>query len=405
MVDTFRQSLLARADVCRYSAKLALDHPDQQAHELHFGAAVHAFAERLMNDLIAHGEKTLYAAAEGEDPVSAAREVASLSAAMVDEILREHPEWPVPTVDPSHSTDHLRQVCYHLAVGLDVDPDKVLGVEREFELELECGKLLTGRIDLLSEADPGTLLVDDYKSTFNVPSESAYEGLFQMKAYALLVLLGRPRDGLPPLGDGVQFVHTRQVFPRYLSDDGALRERSTVLSRQEIMDWRWDLERLASDFLARLEADGPWPATRGAHCSECAAPRLCPLPPRLRDYAGSINTREEAELAMAATEAAAADVAAMRREIRNWSKRNGALRVGDLEYAWRETMKHDPVDWDALEEDLYEAQTFGAPFSVEKHVRVKAGQSFSKRKLEPDELEEKEAAVDADERWGADAPF
>jgi hypothetical protein len=49
----FRQSLLARADVCRHSAMLALTVPDQDAHELAFGAAAHAFAERLVNDLIA----------------------------------------------------------------------------------------------------------------------------------------------------------------------------------------------------------------------------------------------------------------------------------------------------------------------------------------------------------------
>jgi hypothetical protein len=90
----FRQSLLARADVCRHSAMLALTTPEQDAHELAFGAAAHAFAERLMNDLIAQGEKSLYAPAEGEDPVAAAREVASLSAAMVDEILREHAHRP-----------------------------------------------------------------------------------------------------------------------------------------------------------------------------------------------------------------------------------------------------------------------------------------------------------------------
>jgi hypothetical protein len=97
----------------------------------------------------------------------------------------------------------------------------------------------------------------------------------------------------------------------------------------------------------------------------------------------------------------------MMREVRNWAKRNGSVRVGDLEYAWRETVRHDPVDWDALEEALYEAQTFGAPFAREQFVRERVAQSFAKRKLEPEELQEETANAkqSADERWGADAPW
>jgi hypothetical protein len=270
--------------------------------------------------------------------------------------------------------------------------------------------------------------VTDWKTSFNVPSESSYEGLFQMRAYALLVLLGRPRDGLPPLGEGVQFVQTRQGFPRYLSDDGELRYRSTVLSRQEIMDWRFDVERLATDLLERLETDeaaersvkedaesgnhravriAEWPATPGSHCSQCSAPMECPLPAKLRDYAGTVNTAEQASLALASADRASAVVSAMRREVRNWAKRNGAVRYGDFEYAWRETVKHDPVDWDGLEEALFEAQTFGRPFSREEFVRERVGQSFSKRKLEPEELQEANAdgERDAGERFGDTPPF
>lgn len=405
-----RQSLLARADVCRHSALLSLQHPDQNAIELSFGAASHAFAERLMTDLIEQGEKSLYAPAEGEDPVAAAKQVASMSAAMVDEILRDHPEFVVPIVHPSHSVDHLRQCCYHIAVGLDVDPDTVLGIEQSYELELECGRKLTGRLDLLSLPRPDVIDVADYKNSFNVPSQSDYEGLFQMLAYALLVMFGKPVDG-PPMGDGIAYIRTRQLFPRYLDDDNVLRSREVLLSRQEIQDWRHDLERLASDFMGRLatldtDEPAPFPATPGSHCAQCAAPALCPLPAELRRHAGTVNSVEDASEALASVLRSRAGADAMMKEVRAWAKNGGAVRVGDFEFDWRETEKWE-TDWDGLEPAIFEAAMFGKPFELGQYRKRKTVQSFAKRKLAPEEIaaQIEEEAADAGDRFGDDAPF
>jgi hypothetical protein len=44
--------------------------------------------------------------------------------------------------------------------------------------------------------------------------------------------------------------------------------------------------------LREADRTGEWPAqTSDAACSECPAPRECPIPAELRDHAGRINTR------------------------------------------------------------------------------------------------------------------
>jgi hypothetical protein len=418
----FRQSLLNRANGCKRSAYLYAKYGGGgTAVELDFGTAGHLFFERAMSDLIANEEKTLYSAAEGEDPVAAAREVASLTAAMVDEVLREHPELSVPIAHPSHSVDHLREIAYHWAIAQDVDPESVLGLEQLFTLETPCGVTVTGKVDCLMGLDPDVLGVDDQKTSFNVPAQSEFEAFLQIKLYALMALVGTPVDVAAdgswqprlPVGEGVNMVRGRMVYPRMKPHDGALLSREVFFTRQELLDWQHDLNGMVEDLARRFgiieDSDRAWrfPAVAGAWCSECPCALECPLPPRLRDHAGTINDPDQAALALASILTVRRDADAMMREVRNWAKRNGSVRVGDFEFAWRETVKHDPVDWDALEAALYEAQTFGSPFAREMFVREKVGQSFSKRKLEPEELQEEtaDAKQSADERWGESAPF
>jgi hypothetical protein len=397
---TLRQSLLARADACRRSAYLALKYPDQRSVEMDFGSAGHFFLERLVSDLIAQSEPSLYAPAEGEDPVAAAKQVASLSAAMVDEILREHPELNVPIAHKSHSVDHLRQVAYHLAVGLPFDPQQVLGLEQSFELDLECGWMLTGRVDVLLGLRDDTLGVDDAKTSYNTEDDRAtFENLFQLRAYALLVLFGVPVDPagnrLLSVGDGVNWVRARHLYPRYLTGENEVRTMEAVFSRQQVQDWRHDLERLAADFVVPFDAapeffEGDWPARSGSWCSECACQQECPLPPKLRDYAGTVNTVEQASLALGAADRTSAVVNATRKEVREFAKRAGPIRVGDGEYRWVETEKWD-TDWEGLEAAVFEAVNFGQPFDMSLYRKRKPGTSFKRVRLEPDEIKEAES--------------
>lgn len=418
----FSQTLLAKADACRRSAYLYLKYPGSTGHELWFGSAGHAFAERLLSDLIAAGQPTLYEPGytqgpEGElvpeDPATAARQVASMSAAMLDEVMAEHPEWAVPIAHKSHSRDHLRQCAYHLAAGLDVDPQTVLGLEQKFVLDLPCGVTVSGKLDVLADLGSDVLGVDDYKFTFNVPAQADFVEIFQLKLYGVLAMFGVPEvDGVrqDPVGDGIQFVRGRQVYPRYLEDDGTVRTREVVFSRQQLQDWLHDLDALAADVARRLGSleEESWPAVAGSHCSECPCQMECPLPAKLRDYAGTVNDRERAALALGAAVRAREVANATVREVRNWAKRNGPVVVGDVEWAWRDTTKHDPVDWEGLEAAVWRAQQFGEPFDASLFVRTRVGQSFAKRKLAPAEVAaqiEEEAKADGGSRFGDDAPF
>lgn len=425
----FRQSMLARANGCKRSAYLYAKYGGgQPAVELDFGSAAHLFFERAMSDLIARGEKSLYVPSFTQDPktgdavpedaVRAAMEVASLTAAMVDEILREHPELSVPISHESHSVDHLREVAYHWAIAQDVDPDTVLGLEQMFVLDTDCGIVLSGKLDLHLLLSGGVFGVEDYKTSYNVPGQAESEALMQLKLYALMALVGNPVevvDGewhrLPPLGDGVNYVRGRMVFPRMKPDEDGLRTREVLFTRQQLFDWRSDLNLMVEDLARRFgvieDPERAWrfPAVSGSHCNTCACEAECPLPARLRDYAGTVNTREEAAATLAAVERSRALSNAGVKEAREWAKRNGPVRVGDCVWEWRDTAKHVPVDWDGLEAAVFEAAQFGRPFEKELFLRTRTSPSFVKRKLVPEEIEEANANGDGSSRFGDDAPW
>jgi hypothetical protein len=187
------QTLLAHANACRRSAWLYLRRRGGvPAVELDFGTAAHLVFERIVSDLIATGERALYAAAEGEDQESAAKQVASLSAAVVDEVLRERRDLQVPIAHPTHSVDHLREQAYHFAATTPVDPETVLGLEQKFALELPSGWTVVGKLDVAEDLGGGLLGVTDYKTVFNAETEGEFADKFQGKMYALLLLFGTP---------------------------------------------------------------------------------------------------------------------------------------------------------------------------------------------------------------------
>lgn len=410
--ERLSQTLARLFDRCKRSAYLYMKHGGgTPSHDLDRGTAAHMFAERLMRTLIEQEEPSLYAPAEGEDPVSAARQVASMTAAMVDEIAAEHPELTLPAFE----WDAVRQMAYHLAVGLDVDPRNVVGIEQKFVLDLECGWTLSGKVDLASiDGDFG--YVDDWKTSFHVPPQGDFEKSIQVKLYAVLLMFGQPvtkrpkgEERHPPLGDGLQFVRGRELYPRYLTDDLRLRERYSVFSRQQLVDFRLnDLERIGRDLSAALES-WKFPAVPGSHCSECPCEPECPLPADLRRHAGEINSEEQAVEALAWAERTSDRVNATRKEVRNFAKSHGPLRVGDLIFEWRPESSW-VTDWPGLEEHVVECAVFGRPLDLPAFRKERVSTKFAKRRLTAEELGEADEvggdeAPSADEKWGAEAPF
>jgi hypothetical protein len=188
-------TLLKHADRCPRSAYLYVRHREGPAsHAMMRGSLVHLFAEAMVLELLRVGERTLYAAVEGEDPEHARTAVASLTKVMVDGLARAHPDLVIPAAE----LDAARTMAYHLAIGFDVDPQSVAGVERTFVLELDGWRII-GKIDLLHYLHGGATVlgVDDYKTTLAIPTSEGFEDSFQTKLYGAMVMFGQPAHDVP----------------------------------------------------------------------------------------------------------------------------------------------------------------------------------------------------------------
>jgi hypothetical protein len=396
----FSQTLLNHADRCPRAAYLYLrHHGGMPSHALNRGSAFHLFAERLVIELMRRGERTLYAVQPGESMDNVRANVSALTEAMVHGILDEHPELVVCAAE----ADAVRRMAYHLAVGMDIDPGHVAGVERKFVLDLPCGWTISGKIDLLTLPDAYTAVVDDYKTALYVPTQEEFESSFQTKLYALLVAFGVPvekRGGeevrLDPIGQHVQRFIGRQIYPRFLRDDERVetREPKEPWTRTDLADFLQDVDRTARRIVHGLET-GTWPAVPGSWCSECPSEPECPLPLYLRDWHGSIQSRERAEEAAAWAERMSQRVKRTREEVKEFAKSqpSGAVRVGggnevlELTVTQGKAMKRRGrgTDWEGFELALTNALVHGEPFDLREWVRETTSTTFKKRKLSAEE--------------------
>lgn len=393
-------TFLRYADSCLHSALLYTKHRGG-APSMHMqrGSAFHAVAERMTLALVEQGESSLFAAQPGEDAAVAAREVASLSSAFVDEVLRERTDLHVSTGE----ADAIRVMAFHWAAATVLDPNRVIGVEQKFVADVG-GREVSGIIDLaLAGPQDGLAEIVDYKTSFYVPEAESYRQSFQPRFYAFLLMHGFPVrkvDGVevrdPSLGDRTQWVTTREVYPRYLSSEGNLRERDHVLSRTDVAQFRGDLERLI-ERVERAAADGEWPAVLGDHCSVCPARAECPITDTLRSWAGEVNTPEQAREAAAWADVQGERVAATNKELKAWANRNGPIRYGkDLvrDFVLVESRsvkkKGGKSDWEGLSEAVFRAAEFGEPFQLGEWVKESGSTNFKRRVLSAEELAEEQ---------------
>lgn len=445
----FSMTLLSLGDRCMRAAYLSLLYGGgAPSHEMARGSLYHAFQERAMWTLIEREEPNLYAGVEQElvaefeaannrapnvpelDAIMAAARsaVADHTAVIVDEVLREHPEWVVPQAD----VDDVREMAYHWAVGSDVRPDRVVGLETKFLLRLPGGAVVSMKVDVLHADDqPDVLCVDDAKTSFHMLSAEEVERDYQLKLYAAGVAFGRPvekvacdvcRDFEPqepghevqcdacggrghvevlgdPLGDGVNFFRLRQVYPRYLGDDGLVRtSKPFVISRTDLHDFLADVERDVAKFEAAYES-GRWDAVPGSHCAICPAWSECPLPEFLRIQPfdpegnspaerGYVESYEDAQLALMRADFYRAMANAEVKKARNWSKQGGPVRVGaDVVWEWHDAERRE-TDYAGLDQGVYAAVEFGEPFDLSRYRRTRVSTSFRRRKLTKAEIAE-----------------
>jgi hypothetical protein len=425
-------------------------------HFMDRGTLYHEGAKRLMVDLIQHGEERWGSASE--------EHLSAMTAEIIAEVSREHPELVV-----SHRERDVARMClYHLALGMDANPEHVVGLERKFLLELDCGWTVSGIVDLALMPDPNVGEVLDYKTQLHVPPQAEWD-FFQAKLYACLLVWGRPVEtvvcgdcegtgvlpgepdvdtgGCPacgghftkrgrgyeeefgtPIGGHLGIVTGRELYPRHdprKRADKKLPYNSRTWTRLELQEMVQDLEALGETLSGRLES-WDFPARHDpSWCGRCPAENECPIPRQYRRFAGHITTREEAEEAWAWAERISARVGATRDEVKKFAAEKGiSIRAGgDTIWEWtlgqpsrKMKLRRGRIDWDGFEEAIEAALERGEPFSLDEWAPVGRGASSFKKSKRPEAegdgnvSEEvapsaEERTAKLDERFGADAPW
>lgn len=414
-------------------------------HEMDRGSLTHACLERMMVDWIQHGRYDV-AGQAGDEALS------SLTAELVREVGREHPDLWVP-----HEQRDVARLCvFHAAVGLDVDPEHVAGIERKFLLELDCGWTVSGKIDLATM--PGATLgqVDDYKTQLHVPPADEWDS-YQAKLYACLLIWGRPVERVEcpactpplgfvsreacgtcggrgtveeagePIGGHLTHVRGRELYPRFdprKRSDGKLAYNERVWTRLELQEFMADLED-AGEALSGMLQTWKFPARYGTKaCTECPAEALCPIPRGYRRFAGHIRAEDEAREAWAWVQRMKKLVSITEAEVKEFAAVNAiGVRVGDeiWEHSLTEQRKlktrSGRADWDGLEEAIESSFESGEKLDLRESgwLKVSNVSTFKKSKAPveaPKSATTQEVEKDGrsdderrDEQFGADAPY
>ena len=272
--DTVGQTFLKYEDRCPRSAWLYLKfRGGPLAHALARGTAFHDFAARATASMIENDEPTI--------PHDVAK-------AILDEVLTDR----IDLVIPAAERDALRAMVWNWSQATSIDPATIILVEQLMTWDVG-GFTIRGRIDLALDEN-GVLVIPDYKTSFNVPSQDDFEGDFQTQLYGALVAFGQTADG-ERIGAGFNQFRFENVFPRYLrEDDGTLATRSFERTREDLIHLRSDVETQLARLRRAIES-GKWPAIPGTHCSECPAAHECPLPIAFRPESEVPESIEEAQ--------------------------------------------------------------------------------------------------------------
>lgn len=369
------QTLLKRFDVCPRSAALYVAYKGgAPSHNLIRGTVFHKFAEEAINMLIASDEQHM--------PMDVARDLMQQVIAGTDEPL------------PSAEQDLLRIMAHHFADGFYIhDLEKVLCVETPVEWQVG-GWTIRMRVDYAYQTHPQGIAIRDWKTAMALPSEEEFAQSFQTTCYAAGIFFGTV-DG-ERIGDRFAEFDVGEVFPRRVTSEGEMAIRSTVLTRDRLYDFKLTVERM----LERLEdgfENGNWPAVPGAHCTECAAPAMCPIASAFREFPADGDQRPqtierfgslaEAEDAAMRLQFLSGETARLRKSLKAWVQEHGPVfygkdRVITIGYQERRSVK----DYDELEFAIEGAVQFGHPFKLEDHIRRSNSTPFENRKVKPEDL-------------------
>lgn len=376
--------------------------------ELERGSAIHEIAERGTRAILESGGT--YFDDRGREvveivPPEVVKDIAN-------EVLAEQHV-------PFEEHDYVRECAYRWASDMAprIDPREVVSCETLFVWEI-AGFTVRAKIDLALTKDNGAAIeVYDYKSSRHLPSyeeisrkrpfeDDSYAAKnYQLILYALIAAFGVPvrvEDHLGerveilepfPVADRAQEFRLHFAYPGIESKDGTMAMRDVTLTRLELYEYResfiGQLQRIAE-----AQQTGNWPAVTGSHCSECPAQMLCPIPAELRDYAGTINTPEQAAEALEVHQRTQAIQEARMKEIKAFVKgqpgknvRFGRDQVAEFVYTESDKISDKDGMFDAVER----AVRYGQSFERSKFVKTSGSTRFGIRQLKPEELEDPES--------------
>jgi hypothetical protein len=189
-------------------------------------------------------------------------------------------------------------------------------------------RVLTGQLDalLVEGLEDEHAIVIDWKDTWGMPgpTEVSFEGYFQQRFYAWLVMVNYPT---------IQQVTLREFYVRYSEP------REATLTRTAFEDVQMELSALVERF-DRSVHNGEYVPTPGKHCSYCPRPTLCPIPKHVRG-AGKIENAEDAEKAARRLVVARSIIGQETDALAGWATLNGPIPMRDAK-GYR-VMGHRPI--------------------------------------------------------------
>lgn len=389
------QTFLGKHDVCERDAFLyakheggAGSHPMERGtviHEVLARATRHLISESAGMDAAAIEEAGAAARAEGWSSEETEVGVGVIPPEVMKDLVNEVMEEEFTRVLPARERDAVRLMAYHFAEATRLDPmrpEAIVAVEDTFSLRIG-NWTIRGRVDLAELIEATKIRVTDYKSSLSMPDQAEFEGDFQTQLYALALAFGTLGDTGLRIAEGVEVFGLRQVFPRYLYDDG-LASRYFEVTRQQLTDFRLDLETQ----LRRLEANietGKWQALPGSHCFECTSPAECPLPRHLRpDSQLVIGGMEDAEKLAQWIVVTGDRMKRAKARLKAYASNEGleAIPAGaDYEFSFDYRESEEIIDREAMFAAVQGAVDYGQPFERGQHVRRKKSTRFEKRKV------------------------
>ena len=186
-------------------------------------------------------------------------------------------------------------------------------------------RLITGQPDALLSGENDMAEVLDWKLTWALPPERkdptdhdkqfghhvSYEGYFQQRFYAYLVMVTYPT---------IMAVRLREFYPL------RRKVRAATVTRDDLEHIERELSLLVYEHDRLLASDGPYLPSPGKHCGFCSRPHRCPLQNSERGE-GAIQSAAMAE--RYAAEREVADVVRKDRTeaLKVWVAMHGPVRI------------------------------------------------------------------------------